>query len=152
MKALLILLALLSPMQAEDLSRFFQEGSNDSNAGWRPPSGRYRVRIPSGMAVQNADDLDPDMIVFDGQTRGVQVFKLQIPGTVEDRIAGIIENKLALSDALIEESPQGLKGFSRKQLLDLLNPNIELGEDSDDEEDLEVDLDDGTAAEEQASV
>lgn len=73
-----------------------------------------------------------------GQTRGVQVFKLQIPGSVEDRIAGIIENKLALSDALIEESPQGLKGFSRKQLLELLNPNIDLGEDAD-EEDAEAD-------------
>jgi superfamily II DNA or RNA helicase len=77
-----------------------------------------------------------------GQTRGVQVFKLQIPGTVEDRIAGIIENKLALSDALIEESATGLKGFSRKQLLDLLNPNIELGEDAD-EDDVEDRSDDG---------
>jgi superfamily II DNA or RNA helicase len=73
-----------------------------------------------------------------GQTRGVQVFKLQIPGTVEDRIAGIIENKLALSEALIEESSAGLKGFSRKQLLELLNPNIDLGEDAD-EEDAEAD-------------
>jgi SNF2 family DNA or RNA helicase len=73
-----------------------------------------------------------------GQTRGVQVFKLQIPGSVEDRIAGIIENKLALSDALIEESSAGLKGFSRKQLLELLNPNIDLGEDAD-EEDTEAD-------------
>jgi SNF2 family DNA or RNA helicase len=69
-----------------------------------------------------------------GQTRGVQVFKLQIPGTVEDRIAGIIENKLALSDALIEESPQGLKGFSRKQLLDLLNPSADLGEDAEEDD------------------
>jgi SNF2 family DNA or RNA helicase len=69
-----------------------------------------------------------------GQTRGVQVFKLQIPGSVEDRIAGIIENKLALSDALIEESPSGLKGFSRKQLLDLLNPSADLGEDADEDD------------------
>ena len=57
-----------------------------------------------------------------GQTRGVQVFKLQIPGTVEDRIASIIQSKVALSDALIEESSLGLKAFSRKQLLDLLAP------------------------------
>jgi SNF2 family DNA or RNA helicase len=57
-----------------------------------------------------------------GQTRGVQVFKLQIPGTVEDRIAGIIESKLELSGALIEESPVGLKAFSRKELLELLTP------------------------------
>ena len=70
-----------------------------------------------------------------GQTRGVQVFKLQIPGSVEDRIAGIIENKLALSEELSSrESSAGLKGFSRKQLLELLNPNIDLGEDADEED------------------
>jgi len=55
-----------------------------------------------------------------GQTRGVQVFKLQISNTVEDRIASIIQNKMALSGALIEESSVGLKSFSRKDLLDLL--------------------------------
>lgn len=57
-----------------------------------------------------------------GQTRGVQVFKLQIPGTVEDRIASIIESKTELSGTLIEESPVGLKAFSKKELLDLLTP------------------------------
>lgn len=57
-----------------------------------------------------------------GQTRGVQVFKLQIPGTVEDRIAGIIASKIHLSEALVEESALGLKSFSRKELLNLLNP------------------------------
>jgi hypothetical protein len=75
----------------------------------------------------------------------VQVFKLQIPGTVEDRIAGIIENKLALSDSLIEESSQGLKGFSRKQLLDLLNPEVELGEDPD-EDDAPLDIEEYSVA------
>jgi superfamily II DNA or RNA helicase len=57
-----------------------------------------------------------------GQTRGVQVFKFQIPGTVEDRIASIIQSKLQLSDALIEESSAGLKTFSRQELLELLQP------------------------------
>ena len=55
-----------------------------------------------------------------GQTRGVQVFKLQCPGTVEDRIAKIIEKKIALSGALIEDSSLGLKAFSRDELLSLL--------------------------------
>jgi hypothetical protein len=55
-----------------------------------------------------------------GQTRGVQVFKLQCPGTVEDRIAAIIQSKLALSDMLIEESAVGMKSFSRRELLELL--------------------------------
>ncbi len=56
-----------------------------------------------------------------GQTRGVQVFKFQIPGTVEDRIASIIERKVALSGSLIEDSSLGLKAFSRTELLELLN-------------------------------
>ncbi|MBI3543669.1 MAG: DEAD/DEAH box helicase, partial [Deltaproteobacteria bacterium] len=60
-----------------------------------------------------------------GQTRGVQVFKLQTPGTIEDRIAAIIESKVALSGTLIEESPVGLKSFSRKELLDLLTDPVE---------------------------
>ena len=55
-----------------------------------------------------------------GQTRGVQVFKLQIPGTIEERISSIIEAKTALADALVEESAVGLKTFSRKELLNLL--------------------------------
>lgn len=59
-----------------------------------------------------------------GQTRGVQVFKLQVPGTVEDRIASIIQSKIDLSGALIEESAAGLKSFSRKELLDLLSPTF----------------------------
>lgn len=57
-----------------------------------------------------------------GQTRGVQVFKLQIPGTIEDRIESIIQSKVNLSTVLIEESPKGLKSFSRKELLELLKP------------------------------
>ncbi|MBC7691950.1 MAG: DEAD/DEAH box helicase [Methylotenera sp.] len=55
-----------------------------------------------------------------GQTRGVQVFKLQIPGTIEDRIASIIQSKVELSGALIEQSALGLKAFSRQELLELL--------------------------------
>ncbi len=55
-----------------------------------------------------------------GQTRGVQVFKFQSPGTVEDRIAGIIESKVELSKTLIEASPLSLKAFSRQELLELL--------------------------------
>ncbi len=60
-----------------------------------------------------------------GQTRGVQVFKFQIPGTVEDRIASIIQTKVELSGALIEESSAGLKTFSRQDLLELLQPVAE---------------------------
>jgi superfamily II DNA or RNA helicase len=55
-----------------------------------------------------------------GQTRGVQVFKLQTEETVEERIAQIIESKLGLSNALIEESAASLKAFSRDELLSLL--------------------------------
>ncbi|MCM2278861.1 MAG: DEAD/DEAH box helicase [Oligoflexia bacterium] len=67
-----------------------------------------------------------------GQTRGVQVFKLQIPGSVEDRIASIIESKIQLSGALIEESSLGLKAFSRKELLELLTPESGSAEASEE--------------------
>jgi len=50
----------------------------------------------------------------------VQVFKLQTEDTVEERIAQIIESKLGLSNALIEESAASLKAFSRDELLSLL--------------------------------
>ena len=69
-----------------------------------------------------------------GQTRGVQVFKLQIQGTIEDRIASIIESKNALSGALIEESPLWLKVFSRKELLDLLSEDVSFREKVNTEE------------------
>jgi len=75
-----------------------------------------------------------------GQTRGVQVFKLQTPGSVEERIAGIIESKVALSGALIEESSLGLKAFSRKELLDLLTPVRGGDGDDDDDDSDEVDV------------
>ncbi len=69
-----------------------------------------------------------------GQTRGVQVFKLQIGGTVEDRIAQIIESKKELSGALIEESPTGLKAFSKRELLDLLRMPANMGDEEVDGE------------------
>ncbi|HRK01642.1 MAG TPA: DEAD/DEAH box helicase, partial [Oligoflexia bacterium] len=59
-----------------------------------------------------------------GQTRGVQVFKLQCPETIEDRIAEIIQSKKTLSGVLIEESPVGLKAFSRDELLALLTDTL----------------------------
>lgn len=77
-----------------------------------------------------------------GQTRGVQVFKLQIAGTIEDRIADIIQSKSELSGTLIEESSLGLKAFSRKELLELLTPTSEdSDEPEEDEEDALEDLD-----------
>lgn len=59
-----------------------------------------------------------------GQTRGVQVFKLQIPGTIEDRIAKIIQSKSILSDQLIEQSSMNLNSFSRQELMSLLSANF----------------------------
>ncbi len=68
-----------------------------------------------------------------GQTRGVQVFKLQIPGTIEDRIARIIQSKTELSDALIEQSALGLKAFSRQELLELLSIPADVAEETEEE-------------------
>jgi SNF2 family DNA or RNA helicase len=57
-----------------------------------------------------------------GQRRGVQVFKLVTEGTLEEKIAAIIERKRDLMDRVVkEDDPSLVKTFSRDELLDLLS-------------------------------
>jgi superfamily II DNA or RNA helicase len=57
-----------------------------------------------------------------GQKRGVQVFKLITEGTIEESIDSIIERKHTLAEAaLVEDSPDALKHFSRDDLIELLS-------------------------------
>ncbi len=72
-----------------------------------------------------------------GQTRGVQVFKMQCPDTIEERVAMIIQSKMSLSEALIEESPLGLSVFSRDDLLALLTDRPKPTSKSKDLDELE---------------
>ena len=56
-----------------------------------------------------------------GQTRGVQVFKLVTEGTLEEKIAAIIDRKKRLmQDVIAEDDPGLLKTFTREELIDLI--------------------------------
>jgi superfamily II DNA or RNA helicase len=56
-----------------------------------------------------------------GQKRAVQVFKLVCEGTLEEKIAAIIEKKKKLMEDVVgEDDPGLLKTFTREELLDFL--------------------------------
>lgn len=69
------------------------------------------------------EDQATDRVHRIGQQRAVQVFKLITRGTLEERIAQIIEDKRALmGDVLTSDDPHLAKVFTREQLLELLAP------------------------------
>jgi SNF2 family DNA or RNA helicase len=55
-----------------------------------------------------------------GQVKNVQVFKLVTRGTIEERIDAIIRRKAAFMDALIPDTEDGLKLFTREEWIDIL--------------------------------
>ena len=67
------------------------------------------------------EDQATDRVHRLGQQRAVQVFKLVTEGTLEERIASIIEKKRDLLESVVQEDDAKLnKIFSRTQLLELL--------------------------------
>ena len=67
------------------------------------------------------EDQATDRVHRIGQTRGVQVFKLVTQGTLEEKIAAIIEKKRSLMDSIIkEDDPNLVKTFSRSDLMEML--------------------------------
>jgi SNF2 family DNA or RNA helicase len=78
------------------------------------------------------EDQATDRVHRIGQKRGVQVFKLVTQGTLEEKIAAIIEKKRNLMDAVIREDDPGLlKSFSREELIDILSIPLANGEGDD---------------------
>ncbi|MFO7553945.1 MAG: DEAD/DEAH box helicase [Desulfobacterales bacterium] len=68
------------------------------------------------------EDQATDRVHRIGQQRGVQVFKLVTMGTLEEKIAAIIEKKRNLMNGVVkEDDPELLKSFTRRQLLDMLS-------------------------------
>ncbi|MDF1593528.1 MAG: DEAD/DEAH box helicase [Desulfobacterales bacterium] len=68
------------------------------------------------------EDQATDRVHRIGQRRGVQVFKLVTLGTLEEKIAAIIEKKRNLMNGVVKEDAPGLlKSFTREQLLDMLS-------------------------------
>jgi SNF2 family DNA or RNA helicase len=67
------------------------------------------------------EDQATDRVHRIGQRRGVQVFKLVTEGTLEEKIAAIIEKKRRLMESVVKESdPAFLKTFTREELIQLL--------------------------------
>ncbi len=68
------------------------------------------------------EDQATDRVHRIGQTRGVQVFKLVTQGTLEEKIAALIEKKRSLAGSVIAEDDPGLlKTFTRQELMDILS-------------------------------
>ncbi len=81
------------------------------------------------------EDQATDRVHRIGQKRGVQVFKLVTQGTMEEKIAAIIDKKRNLMDAVIREDDPGLlKTFSREELIDILSIPMVEGTDEDMED------------------
>jgi superfamily II DNA or RNA helicase len=71
------------------------------------------------------EDQATDRVHRIGQRRGVQVFKLVTEGTLEEKIAAIIERKRDLMDRVVkEDDPALVKTFSREELLELLSEPV----------------------------
>jgi SNF2 family DNA or RNA helicase len=67
------------------------------------------------------EDQATDRVHRIGQRRGVQVFKLVTVGTLEEKIAAIIEKKRHLMESVVKETdPTFLKTFTREELIQLL--------------------------------
>ena len=67
------------------------------------------------------EDQATDRVHRIGQRRGVQVFKLVTEGTLEEKIAAIIEKKRRLMESVMKENdPAFLMTFTREELIQLL--------------------------------
>lgn len=68
------------------------------------------------------EDQATDRVHRIGQKKGVHIFKLVTEGTLEEKIAAIIERKKNIMDSVIlEDDPGLLKTFSRKELMEMLS-------------------------------
>ena len=68
------------------------------------------------------EDQATDRVHRIGQRRGVQVFKLVTEGTLEEKIAAIIDKKRRLMDGVVKEDDPGLlKSFTRAELIELMD-------------------------------
>ena len=68
------------------------------------------------------EDQATDRVHRIGQNKGVQVFKLVTTGTLEEKIAAVIDRKKHLMESVIEEDDPGiLKSLDKEELIQLLS-------------------------------
>jgi SNF2 family DNA or RNA helicase len=68
------------------------------------------------------EDQATDRVHRIGQRRGVQVFKLITEGTLEEKIAVMIDKKRGLLNGVVKEDDPGLlKSFTRQDLMEMLS-------------------------------
>jgi SNF2 family DNA or RNA helicase len=68
------------------------------------------------------EDQATDRVHRIGQRRGVQVFKLVTEGTLEEKIAALIDRKRKLLNSVVKEDDPGLlKSFTREDLIELMD-------------------------------
>ena len=68
------------------------------------------------------EDQATDRVHRIGQRRGVQVFKLVTEGTLEEKIAALIDRKRKLLNSVVKEDDPGLlKSFTRQDLIGLMD-------------------------------
>ena len=68
------------------------------------------------------EDQATDRVHRIGQRRGVQVFKLITEGTLEEKIAALIDRKKTLMErVIVENDPAFLSSLSREELIDLIS-------------------------------
>ena len=71
------------------------------------------------------EDQATDRVHRIGQRRGVQVFKLVTYGTLEEKIAALIDKKRSLAQSIVSEDDPGLlKTFTREELMDILSSPV----------------------------
>lgn len=96
-------------------------------------AGGAGIDLVGGSAVIHYDrwwnaareDQATDRVYRLGQKRAVQVFKLVTEGTLEEKIAAIIEKKRQVMASVVQEdSPELAKVFSRDELLDMLRQEV----------------------------
>jgi SNF2 family DNA or RNA helicase len=72
------------------------------------------------------EDQVTDRVHRIGRRQGVQVFKLVTEGTLEEKIAAIIQKKRRLMESAVKENdPAFLKAFTREELIQLLSFEVQ---------------------------
>jgi len=113
---------LLDRFQEDPLCRVFLASLKAGGAGIDLVAGSVVIHYDRWWNAA-AEDQATDRVHRIGQTRGVQVFKLVTEGTLEEKIAALIDRKRALLRDVVAEDDGGLlKAFSREDLAALLAP------------------------------